>query len=292
MTINPHPSLELCRICGGDLLVSFDSVILGDIPVTYAICKVCRSLLLIKPTWLERSYTTKFDPDPDSGAGLRARMVVSVISELTRRGWIQQGIKTLDYGAGRGLLLDRMNNSGFDAWGYDPYPHSEFLGNRVSSTLTGDKFKLITCIEVLEHTLDPLDTLKALRNTLEPGGIILLSTEFYDEFRHDVDWWYLVPEHGQHVTIFSKTGFDICVNKSGLSWRGTVSLADTPFLHILTSGQTHISNKEIDEITLIVHNKIRPMLFFFRLINIFKLILRPTKVFQKLITRIHKLNRR
>lgn len=282
----PHPSGEPCRICGGHLLVAFEGVVLGDISVTYGLCESCRSLLLPNPHWLERSYSTRLDPDPDSGVGLRSSLVMSAVKQLVRHRLLQERVKTLDFGTGKGVLLDRLLKRGFDAWGHDPYPHPEHARDRVSPEMPESQFPLITCIEVLEHTLDPRGTLVCLRDALESGGIILLSTEFFDESKHGPNWWYLVPEHGQHVTIFSHAGFDHCVRAAGLHWHGTIPLDGRPFLHVLTNGAVTIGSECLEEISHRVQRKIRFDLLFMRLKNILLLMKNPAKAMKKVMGRL------
>jgi SAM-dependent methyltransferase len=54
------------------------------------------------------------------------------------------GSKILDYGCGKGQLLDHLEDVGFQASGYDP-------GIEKFSTLPSDKFDAICCNDVLEH---------------------------------------------------------------------------------------------------------------------------------------------
>ena len=232
----PHPSPEPCRACGGPLLRAFESTLLGDVPVLYGVCRQCRSLMLPQPTWLDRSYAQEIVPDPDTGALQRSLMVWRVTRRLRSLGLLPAGARSLDFGAGKGILLRAMLDDRMDAWAYDPYPQSAFARERVLDALPGGPFALITAIEVLEHTLDPVGTLRTLGERLDPGGLMLISTEFYREDRHGPGWAYLAPDSGQHVTIFSAEGFGAAVRAAGLTWIGSLPWGGQPFVHVVARG--------------------------------------------------------
>src|SRR5208283_4076625 len=101
----PHPIPEPCRACGGRLLRAFDSVVLGDVPVVYGICEHCRSLMLPAPTWLDRAYSIKYVPHPDTGDLQRCLMVWRVTRRLRSLGLLPPGARCLDFGVGKGILL-------------------------------------------------------------------------------------------------------------------------------------------------------------------------------------------
>jgi hypothetical protein len=214
------------------------------------------------------------------------------IKELVRRGVLQEGVKTLDFGAGKGVLLDRLLKQGFDAWGHDPYPHPEHARDHVSSEMPASRFPLITCIEVLEHTLDPKGTLGRLRDALDSGGVILLSTEFFDETKHGSNWWYLVPEHGQHVTIFSHNGFLHCVEAAGLYWQGTIQLNGRPFLHVLSREKSIIEPKLMLKISRTVHRWNRVRMVLTRMRSILYLLMEPKRLKNKLKYYLSSINKR
>lgn len=227
--------MEPCRICRGRLRPSFESAVLDTVPVQYARCLACDSLLLPSPTWLEEAYTRKIVPDPDFGALTRTLFVHRCLRRLRSRtiGLLPKRSRTLDIGTGRGLLLRMLLDDGHDAWGFDPYPHSVFAEDRIQTTLPEGPFALITAIEVLEHTVDPVDFLKSLRARLAPDGILALSTELYDSSRHGPDWAYLAPVHGQHITLFSRTGLHRATQAAGLQWIRSLNWGGQPFLHLL-----------------------------------------------------------
>jgi SAM-dependent methyltransferase len=189
--------------------------------------------MLPEPTWLDRAYAKAITPDPDTGALQRSLMVWRVTRRLRALGLVPPGARSLDFGAGKGILLRAMLDDRLDAWGYDPYPQSTFAQERVLSVLPEGPFDLVTMIEVLEHTLDPVGVLRQLGQRLGPDGLMLVTTEFYREGQHGPGWAYLAPESGQHVTIFSAQGFTAAVKAAGLAWIGSLPWGGQPFVHIV-----------------------------------------------------------
>src|SRR5262249_4907915 len=80
----------------------------------------------------------------------------------------------------------------------------------------------ITCIEVIEHTTDPVATLKDMASFLRPGGVILVGTTVQPT---DIDiqrgrWWYIGPRNG-HISIFSLSAMAEAARRAGLAfWVG------------------------------------------------------------------------
>ncbi|MFQ5666299.1 MAG: class I SAM-dependent methyltransferase [Candidatus Binatia bacterium] len=224
---------EPCRICGGGLRPAFHGTLLGDVPVTYYLCRDCHSLLLPHPWWLARAYTSVPVPDPDYGLVQRTLFVQATLRRMRFVGLLPQACRSLDHGAGRGLLVQLLLDHGYDAWGYDPISTPCFAEGRIARELPAGRFDLITSIEVSEHLLDPVGVLSHLRSLLAPKGLLVLSTELFDEHQHDASWSYLAQEHGQHVTLFSRSGLHRAAERAGLKWVWSLRFAGIDFLHLL-----------------------------------------------------------
>jgi hypothetical protein len=234
---------EPCRICGGTLQPAFEGTVLDTVPVQYARCTACDSLLVPSPTWLEEAYSRRIVPDPDYGALSRTLFIHRCLRRLRSKSiaLLLRGSRTLDIGTGRGLLLRLLLDDGHDAWGFDPYPHSAFAEDRIQTVLPDGPFAAITAIEVIEHTLDPVDFLKSLCARLAPEGFVALSTELYDSTVHGPDWLYLAPEHGQHITLFSRTGLQRAARAAGLKWILSLDWGGKPFFHLLVPSTARLS---------------------------------------------------
>ncbi len=232
-TLPPSAAPDPCRICGGALRPAFTGTVLGDVAVTYYVCADCHSLILPQPHWLERAYGPLAVPDPDYGLLQRTLFVHATLRRMRSVGLLPQQCRSLDHGAGAGALVRLLLDHGFDAWGYEPIATPLFAAERIGRELPPGSFDLITSIEVAEHVRDPVETLCRLRAALAPRGILVLSTELFDERRHDGSWQYLAPAHGQHITLFSRDGLRVAAEKAGLRWIGSLRLGGVDFLHLM-----------------------------------------------------------
>ena len=99
--------------------------------------------------------------------------------------------------------------------------------------LPAGKFDLVTCIEVIEHTENPVEVLTSFRSLVKDDGLVLVSTELVDGQADIEHWSYLAPEHGQHITLFSKAGLSAAAESAGLEWIMTIRKRKVPFIHVL-----------------------------------------------------------
>jgi cyclopropane fatty-acyl-phospholipid synthase-like methyltransferase len=118
-------------------------------------------------------------------------------------------VRWLDFGCGNGGLLRwARERAGIRAVGYE----TGWIAGRVRETgcplLSEDElanaagtFDLVTAIEVIEHIVDPIDTLRTLARLLKPGGVLMLTTGNAQPFRGRLAAWrYVIPEI--HVSFF------------------------------------------------------------------------------------------
>lgn len=132
--------------------------------------------------------------------------------------------RCLDYGAFSGFFVRSLLEEGFDAVGCELNSSAvEFglrnynLGSRLItheewSTRRQDKrYNLITLFEVLEHVPEPADLVVQLRDRLESGGLIMVSTPNKAMlWRPPLDY----PPH--HLSRFSHTSLRNLLAASGL----------------------------------------------------------------------------
>jgi SAM-dependent methyltransferase len=75
-------------------------------------------------------------------------------------------------------------------------------------------FDVVTAIEVLEHVVDPLETLRLIRSCLKPGGIFFFTTGNAERFRNNIlGWSYVIPEI--HVSFFEPRTIEKAFGLSG-----------------------------------------------------------------------------
>jgi len=109
----------------------------------------------------------------------------------------------LDYGAGNGTLGSIMNQNGYNVESWDPMWGTEPTWD------TNKKFDLIMAFEVWEHTPNPRETLREMKQWLKPNGTIFIGTlsSGIMEGRRETNHWYLSPRNG-HVCMHSNKSLD------------------------------------------------------------------------------------
>ncbi|MFM9829378.1 MAG: bifunctional 2-polyprenyl-6-hydroxyphenol methylase/3-demethylubiquinol 3-O-methyltransferase UbiG [Sphingomonas sp.] len=100
------------------------------------------------------------------------------------------GKSALDVGCGAGLLCEPVARLGARVTGLDAAPeniaaaraHAAKSGLAIDyragsvEDLKGERFDLVTCLEVVEHVVDPVPFIAGLARALADGGLMVLST--------------------------------------------------------------------------------------------------------------------
>lgn len=100
------------------------------------------------------------------------------------------GKRALDVGCGAGLLCEPLARLGAAVTGIDAAAetiaaaaaHAALAGLAIDyragsvEGLAGATFDLVTCLEVIEHVVDPAGFVAGLAGALAPGGLLVLST--------------------------------------------------------------------------------------------------------------------
>lgn len=151
-------------------------------------CTECR-LVYVNPrpspqalVALYRDYHQRGGKDESSWGRLMSlnfKQASSLLNELfPERGTL------LDVGCGYGHFVARMRRFGWTAAGIDPSPRTvasaRARGLDVSESTLDDcafprrSFDAITAFYVLEHLVDPLQSLTTISSLLKPGGVVVL----------------------------------------------------------------------------------------------------------------------
>jgi SAM-dependent methyltransferase len=93
-----------------------------------------------------------------------------LVRRLRREG-MEPGQRVMDYGCGSGLLVQYLNECGYEAVGYDPY--SQDHGNPAVLDATYDA---VIAQDVIEHDPEPLGILATLDDLARPGGLVAIGT--------------------------------------------------------------------------------------------------------------------
>jgi SAM-dependent methyltransferase len=131
------------------------------------------------------------------------------VTEVVRGvGAAPPGARWLDYGCGLGGLVRYARAEGFDAFGYDEGYAEDWLRRagipRVTAAgfeVLAGTFDVVTAIEVLEHTIDPITELRRIARLLRPGGVVFFTTGNAEPHRDRLTkWGYVHPDI--HVSYF------------------------------------------------------------------------------------------
>jgi SAM-dependent methyltransferase len=142
-----------------------------------------------------------------------------------------QPLRWLDYGCGNGSFLRFLaeqrdlpvHAAGFDesAFSQDLKDRGfEFYDRNALQKLPSARFDVITCIEVIEHTLEPKEVLTQISRLLKPGGLLLLTTgNMHSPLARmrGFKFSYCVPE--VHISLFNPKVLEHVYKACGLKPR-------------------------------------------------------------------------
>ncbi len=203
---------EECTACGFVFTTAFDA--LSDAELGAAIynadyAKADPEFAEVRPRYLAGAIATALAPFP--------------------------GLALLDYGGGAGRMAALLREAGFAATCYDPYFDT---GSRPE----GQRFPLVTAFEVLEHSRDPLATLRDALRFAEPDAALLCSTGLRPAGA-GMEWGYIAPRNG-HVSLHTAASLDRAAKAVGrrrLTWANSSHLLVPPSAnlvarHLVTQG--------------------------------------------------------
>ena len=186
-----------CKICGEQNLKIFEAVVLKKSLVSYYKCKFCEFVQTDDPFWLNEAYTSAITSQ-DIGLINRNINFAPLVAKLISF-FFSAEIKFLDYGGGYGMFVRLMRDRGYDFKRFDIYCENIFA--KGFDCKDDERFGLITAIEVFEHLINPMDDIKSMLNK---SNSIFFTTELQPKTFNKVDdWWYVMPETGQHISLYS-----------------------------------------------------------------------------------------
>ena len=132
-------------------------------------------------------------------------------------------LRWLDYGCGNGCLVRYLRaERNVDAFGFDE-GWAATQASRAGIPLLGAEeldahaasFDVVTAIEVLEHTLEPVAELRRIRGLLRPGGLFFLTTGNAAPYASKLNRWrYVTPEI--HISFFEPRTLEQAFTLAGL----------------------------------------------------------------------------
>ncbi len=216
------------KITGGPTTYIFSARILSKYDVKYYRCNETGFIQTEEPYWLNEAYSSAI-VSLDVGLSERNEKMCADTQKILLK-YYRNAQKFLDFGGGYGQFVRMMRDRGFNFYLFDEY--AENLYARFFSVsaeeFTKTKFDLITAFEVFEHLPDPVTTIEHLSGASDS---ILFSTELCPDqtFSSASDWWYFVPEIGQHVSFHTKASLGYIGKKLGYNF-----YTNNRNLHLLT----------------------------------------------------------
>lgn len=198
-----------CKICHSAVKELFNAEVLLKHKVSYYQCANCDFIQTEQPYWLAEAYREAIS-SLDIGY-LTRNLVFTEITEQLIRDYFDTSKQFLDYGGGYGMFVRLMRDRGFHFYRQDLYCENLFaryLDITDLGTVQPRQFELLTAFEVFEHLEDPLSEIEQM---FQYSDSILFSTELQpnQHFSSTADWWYFVPESGQHIALFSKKSLQV-----------------------------------------------------------------------------------
>lgn len=138
----------------------------------------------------------------------------------------------LDVGCAAGFFLKVVQRQGFEVYGIEPNKWLADWGRKnlklniasksfEESDFPKDFFDVVTFWDVLEHTINPLETLEKTNRVLKKGGILMLNYPDINSLPAKIfgkHWWFIISNHLFYFTpdtiskMLKKTGFEIIEN--------------------------------------------------------------------------------
>jgi hypothetical protein len=197
-------------------------LVLGRHEVDYSICTHCDFWASAEPWWLDEAYGSAIS-SMDTGIARRTLQCHRVLFPLLAR---QFGTERpfVDWASGPGLLVRLMRDSGLDYYWQDAYSSNPFAAGFEWDFGKGPA-AAVSAIEVFEHVVDPVAFVEEI--LVATGTDTILFTQ---ELHHgpDPEWWYLVPETGQHIAFYSERTLTALADRVGMTVRSA------GWIHMLT----------------------------------------------------------
>ena len=127
----------------------------------------------------------------------------------------------LDYGCGTGGLVSFLRGQGVQATGFEQgwcvprlRDHGVPTIEEAAFAAHAGHFDIVTAIEVIEHTIDPVGVLRQIRSLLKPGGLLFLTTANAAPFADRLESWrYMTPE--VHISFFEPATLARALEQAG-----------------------------------------------------------------------------
>ena len=205
-----------CRFCGTETVFFCSSPILNYLG-EYFKCPNCLSVQVTNPFWLEEAHTNAISK-LDTGLVARCISAGGIIGTVLALEGVNSS-QGVDWAGGTGLLTRLLRDQGFKVYSFDKYAdpiHAH--GFELNSDEAVAPATFISAIECIEHLENPIEELIRYTATKEYFffTVDLISEKTPDPSKNE--WWYYLPESGQHITFPSAKGLSFLGQSLGFSY--------------------------------------------------------------------------
>lgn len=227
-----------CKICRNRTKEIFKAMVINLLDTSYYQCLQCKYIQTEEPSWLEKAYEEEVISSLDVGYITRNIMFSEITSSFIKLIGLKMKDRYLDYGGGYRMFVRLMRGKGFNLFRQNLYCQNFFVKNFDNSNnanYSTNKYTLVTAFEVFEHLNDPLMEIEKMFQYSEN---ILFSTELQPnkDFRSSEEWWYFIPETGQHISFFSKKSINEISYKFDCNY-----YSDNKTIHFLSKNKYKIN---------------------------------------------------
>jgi SAM-dependent methyltransferase len=148
--------------------------------------------------------------------------------------WVPKNVRVLDIGCGYCETLGYYKNRGCEVYGVEAdeniakiaerYGFNVHAGFFDANNYKKDFFDYVTMNWVLEHCLNPEETLRQVYSVLKPGGKLIFSVpNIFSLSRYTFGKLWLNWHTPYHLHLYSQQSARLLIEKTGFQWNGSRS---------------------------------------------------------------------
>jgi 2-polyprenyl-3-methyl-5-hydroxy-6-metoxy-1,4-benzoquinol methylase len=167
---------ELCAVCGAARSADAEAArVRSNVRAfrdeSFAVwrCSTCKSIHAQDAVDLAHYYARY--PVFDAALDWRLNVVYGGMLKRLERAGLQRSHRVLDYGCGKGLLVQFLRARGYEAVGFD-----RFAPGFDDASVLDARYDCIVSQDVIEHVDSPRALLAELHGLAHPGGIVSIGT--------------------------------------------------------------------------------------------------------------------
>jgi 2-polyprenyl-3-methyl-5-hydroxy-6-metoxy-1,4-benzoquinol methylase len=202
-----------CKICSAESASFSRAKILNRHDVEYFRCPACGFVQTEEPHWLAEAYADAIS-FADVGLVQRNLRRVPIVTALIGT-FFQAGGKFIDYGGGYGLLVRLMRDAGFDFYRSDRHCANLLAQGFEANPEENGNYELLTAMELFEHLADPIGEIERMLG--HSRSIFFTTLLLPDQAPQPGDWWYYVPDQGQHISFYTRKSLAVIAERFGLT---------------------------------------------------------------------------